>query len=127
MSSLKNIPLPTISCPATERSTARCNRPFKSKNDLAAEMIQGFPSSEEEQVYLLIDSLYTSRKLVTTEARCSAASRVCLSKRDRNHTTEKGVGNLKADRVKNHVHPKHYPFAFLVLELKNTRLKTLIV
>ncbi|WP_180954596.1 transposase [Bacillus sp. V5-8f] len=38
--------------------------PFKSKNDLAIEMVQSFPANEEEQVYVLMDSWYTSRKLV---------------------------------------------------------------
>lgn len=37
---------------------------FKSKNDLAIEMIQGYESSEEELVYVLADSWYTSKRLV---------------------------------------------------------------
>lgn len=40
--------------------------PFKSKNDLAMEMINAFPANDEEQVYVLMDSWYTSKKLVDT-------------------------------------------------------------
>lgn len=36
--------------------------PFKSKNDLAMEMIESFPANEEEQVYVLMDNWYTSKK-----------------------------------------------------------------
>jgi SRSO17 transposase len=38
--------------------------PFKSKNDLAVEMINAFPANGDEQVYVLMDSWYTSKKLV---------------------------------------------------------------
>lgn len=38
--------------------------PFKSKNDLALEIIEAFPASEEEQVYVLMDSWYTSEKVI---------------------------------------------------------------
>lgn len=37
---------------------------FKSKNDLAVEMIQNYPSSDDELVYVLMDSWYTSEKIV---------------------------------------------------------------
>jgi SRSO17 transposase len=37
---------------------------FKSKNDLAIELIQTYKSSENELVYVLMDSWYTSQKLV---------------------------------------------------------------
>lgn len=37
---------------------------FKSKNDLAVELIQSYPASNDEQVYVLVDSWYTSRKLL---------------------------------------------------------------
>lgn len=37
---------------------------FKSKNDLAMEMIQDFVPTEDEQVYVLMDSWYTSQKLI---------------------------------------------------------------
>lgn len=37
---------------------------FKSKNDLAIELIQSYESSEDEQVYVLMDSWYTSQKLI---------------------------------------------------------------
>lgn len=40
------------------------HRSFKSKNDLAMEMIKMFPASDEEQVYVLMDSWYTSKKLI---------------------------------------------------------------
>jgi len=38
--------------------------PFKSKNDLAMELIDTYPVSDEEQVYVLVDSWYTSKKVV---------------------------------------------------------------
>lgn len=37
---------------------------FKSKNDLALEMIEVFPATEDEQVYVLMDSWYTSEKII---------------------------------------------------------------
>jgi SRSO17 transposase len=37
---------------------------FKSKNDLAIEMIEDYHSPTEEQVYVLVDSWYTSEKLI---------------------------------------------------------------
>lgn len=37
---------------------------FKSKNDLAVEMIEDYPSSDDELVYVLTDSWYTSEKIV---------------------------------------------------------------
>jgi len=37
---------------------------FKSKNDLAIEMIEAYPSSEDEIVYVLMDSWYTSQKMI---------------------------------------------------------------
>jgi len=40
------------------------NRQFKSKNDLAVEMIKAYPASDDEQVYVLMDSWYTSEKIV---------------------------------------------------------------
>src|SRR5690606_11130642 len=38
--------------------------PFKSKNDLALEMIEAFTVSADEQVYVLMDSWYTSEKVI---------------------------------------------------------------
>ena len=38
--------------------------PFKSKNDLATEMIQAYEADENELVYVLMDSWYTSKKLI---------------------------------------------------------------
>jgi len=38
--------------------------PFKSKNDLALEMIDAFPASPDEQVYVLMYSWYTSEKVI---------------------------------------------------------------
>lgn len=38
--------------------------PFKSKNDLAVELINDYESPTDEQVYVLVDSWYTSEKLV---------------------------------------------------------------
>lgn len=38
--------------------------PFKNKNDLAIELINSYPSSDDEQVYVLVDSWYTSKKLI---------------------------------------------------------------
>lgn len=43
--------------------------PFKSKNDLAIELIKDYESPTDEQVYVLVDSWYTSKKLVDA---CSA-------------------------------------------------------
>lgn len=37
---------------------------FKSKNDLAIELIDSYPVSDDEQVYVLVDSWYTSKKLI---------------------------------------------------------------
>lgn len=37
---------------------------FKSKNDLALEMIEAFPVTQDEQVYVLMDSWYTSEKVI---------------------------------------------------------------
>ncbi len=37
---------------------------FKSKNDLALEMIEAFPAAADEQVYVLMDSWYTSEKVI---------------------------------------------------------------
>lgn len=37
---------------------------FKSKNDLAQEMIEAFPANEDESVYVLMDSWYTSEKVI---------------------------------------------------------------
>lgn len=37
---------------------------FKSKNDLALEMIEAFPSHDDEAVYVLMDSWYTSGKVI---------------------------------------------------------------
>jgi SRSO17 transposase len=37
---------------------------FKSKNDLALEMIEAFPATQDEQVYVLMDSWYTSEKVI---------------------------------------------------------------
>lgn len=37
---------------------------FKSKNDLAIELIQDYQSPTDEQVYVLVDSWYTSKKLI---------------------------------------------------------------
>lgn len=37
---------------------------FKSKNDLALEMIEAFPANEDELVYVLMDSWYTSEKVI---------------------------------------------------------------
>ncbi|WP_150273644.1 IS701 family transposase [Paenibacillus tepidiphilus] len=38
--------------------------PFKSKNDLALEMVEAFPIPTNERVYVLMDSWYTSEKVV---------------------------------------------------------------
>ncbi|AJY73983.1 hypothetical protein VN24_04335 [Paenibacillus beijingensis] len=38
--------------------------PFKSKNELAVEMITVFPAAEDESVYVLMDSWYTSQKML---------------------------------------------------------------
>lgn len=38
--------------------------PFKSKNDLAIELINSYPASKEEQVYVLVDTWYTSKRLI---------------------------------------------------------------
>ena len=38
--------------------------PFKSKNDLALEMIEAIPVSPDEQVYVLVDSWYASEKVI---------------------------------------------------------------
>jgi len=38
--------------------------PFKSKNDLALEMIEAFPATPDEQVYVLMDSWYTGEKVI---------------------------------------------------------------
>jgi SRSO17 transposase len=38
--------------------------PFKSKLDLAVELIQEYPMSEDEQVYVLVDNWYTGRKVI---------------------------------------------------------------
>ncbi|WP_410514550.1 IS701 family transposase [Paenibacillus sp. BR2-3] len=40
------------------------NLPFKSKNDLAIQMIEDYPASDDELVYVLMDSWYTSEKIV---------------------------------------------------------------
>jgi len=37
---------------------------FKSKNDLALEMIEAIPVTSDEQVYVLMDSWYTSEKVI---------------------------------------------------------------
>jgi DDE superfamily endonuclease len=37
---------------------------FKSKNDLALEMIEAFPATQDEQVCVLMDSWYTSEKVI---------------------------------------------------------------
>lgn len=37
---------------------------FKSKNDLALEMIEAFPVTQNEQVYVLMDGWYTSEKVI---------------------------------------------------------------
>ncbi|GGK02451.1 hypothetical protein GCM10007063_25950 [Lentibacillus kapialis] len=37
---------------------------FKGKNDLAIELIKDYESPTDEQVYVLVDSWYTSRKLI---------------------------------------------------------------
>jgi hypothetical protein len=37
---------------------------FKSKNDFALEMIEAFPAEEDELVYVLMDSWYTSEKVI---------------------------------------------------------------
>ncbi|WP_165820778.1 IS701 family transposase [Pueribacillus theae] len=37
---------------------------FKSKNDLAIELINSYQQSDDEQVYVLVDSWYTSKKLI---------------------------------------------------------------
>ncbi len=37
---------------------------FKSKNDLALEMIEAFSADEDELVYVLMDNWYTSEKVV---------------------------------------------------------------
>lgn len=39
---------------------------FKSKNDLAIELINTCPVDDNEQVYVLVDSWYTSKKLIET-------------------------------------------------------------
>lgn len=38
---------------------------FKSKNDLAVEMIEAFPAKEDERVYVLMDSWYASAKVIS--------------------------------------------------------------
>ncbi|UOF89059.1 IS701 family transposase [Fodinisporobacter ferrooxydans] len=38
--------------------------PFKSKNDLALELIQSYEASDDELVYVLMDSWYTSKKII---------------------------------------------------------------
>ncbi len=38
--------------------------PFKSKNDLALEMVEAFPATEDEQVYVLMDGWYSSEKVI---------------------------------------------------------------
>ncbi|SEP12151.1 DDE superfamily endonuclease [Paenibacillus sophorae] len=40
------------------------NLNFKSKNDLALEMISAFPATANETVYVLMDSWYTSQKML---------------------------------------------------------------
>jgi len=37
---------------------------FKSKNDLALEMVKSFPANEDERVYVLMDNWYTSEKVI---------------------------------------------------------------
>jgi hypothetical protein len=43
--------------------------PFKSKNDLALEMIESFPAAQDEQVYVLMDGWYTSEKVINASNR----------------------------------------------------------
>lgn len=38
--------------------------PFKSKNDLAIEIIEAFSAQEDERVYVLMDSWYASKKVI---------------------------------------------------------------
>jgi hypothetical protein len=39
---------------------------FKSKNDLAEELIESFPAGDDEDVYVLMDSWYTSEKVINS-------------------------------------------------------------
>lgn len=47
-----------------EETCSAHKRTFKSKNDLAVELIEAYEPSENELVYALMDSWYTSQKLV---------------------------------------------------------------
>ncbi|WP_090677486.1 transposase [Paenibacillus tianmuensis] len=53
--------MPLISVPTTK---ATHQITFKSKNDLAIEMIDAFQANDDEQVCVLMDSWYTSEKVV---------------------------------------------------------------
>ncbi|MRN57378.1 hypothetical protein GJB61_31090 [Paenibacillus sp. LC-T2] len=48
----------------SKRRIARRRLPFKSKNDLALEITEAFSAQEDERVYVLMDSWYTSEKVI---------------------------------------------------------------
>ncbi|MFB5270035.1 IS701 family transposase, partial [Paenibacillus enshidis] len=47
-----------------EQACEERGQTYKSKNELAMEMVASFPATEEEQVYVLADSWYTSQKML---------------------------------------------------------------
>jgi hypothetical protein len=70
-------------------------REFKSKNDLAVEMFEVYPASKDELVYVLMDSWYTSEKVVNA---CNAKGFHIIAAFKTNRTIcPQGIRNL--DRV----------------------------
>ncbi|NOU82937.1 hypothetical protein GC101_29155 [Paenibacillus sp. LMG 31459] len=65
--------------------------PFKSKNDLALEIIEAFSAQEDERVYVPMDSWYTSRKDINA-FNCKGYH--CRSKHQPPHSSGRDIASL---------------------------------
>ncbi|WP_127581029.1 transposase [Paenibacillus koleovorans] len=76
---------------------------FKSKNDLAVELVQAYESDQNELVYVLIDSWYTSQKLVDA---CNAKGFHVIGAVKTNRTICPAWHPHPAQRICREAHPK---------------------
>ncbi|NLW32611.1 MAG: IS701 family transposase [Fibrobacter sp.] len=89
----------------------KCNREFKTKPEIACDMINGFKQLRSEKIYCLVDSWYTSEKVIK-----SAKSR-----------DFEVVGALKSNRVfQFREHGEKHKLSTYVKNLRNTSFEKIL-
>ncbi|PUA34786.1 hypothetical protein C8Z91_33460 [Paenibacillus elgii] len=97
--------------------------PFKSKNDLAVEMIEIFPVNDDERVYFLMDSWYTSEKVVNA-CNCKGFQVIVTIKTNRLICAEQYIrkSDLRSVTVEGQGVYRVYTYERPVSEIENVRL-----